>query len=107
MADITQIRNMYLMLGTSCNMTCRHCSQIPVKGKKVQKQECSVAVLNFIKQWDNERTRPKTLWFWGGEPLLYLKNNQGYCRTAKGYGHKVWYIYQRTVANRRSRRVFK
>lgn len=54
MADITQIRNMYLMLGTSCNMTCRHCSQIPVKGKKVQKQECSVAVLNFIKQWDNE-----------------------------------------------------
>lgn len=84
MADITQIRNMYLMLGTSCNMTCRHCSQIPVKGKKVQNQECSVAVLNFIKQWDNERTRPKTLWFWGGEPLLYLKTIKGIVEQLRG-----------------------
>lgn len=63
----------YLLLGSACNMTCRHCTQLPIKntfnlapcGGKLSED-----VMKFLKEWNYARKNGR-IYFWGGEPLLY------------------------------------
>ena len=64
------VKALYLMLGSACNMSCRHCTQTPIKGNVAfPTTELSKDVLDFIVKWDN--AGGGRLYFWGGEPLLY------------------------------------
>lgn len=64
------VKALYLMLGSACNMSCRHCTQTPIKcNVAYPATELSKDVLDFIIKWDKEGGG--RLYFWGGEPLLY------------------------------------
>ena len=72
----------YLLLGPACNMTCRHCSQTPIKNTYALKpsEELSPNVIDFIEKWlsvkpENSYSR---IYFWGGEPLLYWNTIKKY-----------------------------
>lgn len=67
----------YLLLGSACNMTCRHCSQTPIKNT-LNLSPCggnlSQDVIDFIVKWSNlpwKYSNQRRLYFWGGEPLLF------------------------------------
>lgn len=73
MADLGAV---YLLLGHACNMTCRHCTQIPVKdiSEYPAKKSLSQETYDFIVNWarlPNKFSNKRRLYFWGGEPLLY------------------------------------
>ena len=64
----------FLLLGPSCNMSCRHCSQTPIKNTFSLKPNCELSddVILFIKRWiDARKGLISRIYFWGGEPLLY------------------------------------
>ena len=64
------VKAIYLMLGSACNMSCRHCTQTPIKcNVAYPTTELSKDVLDFIVNWD--KNGGGRLYFWGGEPLLY------------------------------------
>lgn len=66
----TSVKAIYLMLGSACNMSCRHCTQTPIKcNVAYPTTELSKDVLDFIVNWD--KNGGGRLYFWGGEPLLY------------------------------------
>lgn len=66
----TSVKAIYLMLGSACNMSCRHCTQTPIKcNVAYPTTELSKDVLDFIVKWD--KNGGGRLYFWGGEPLLY------------------------------------
>lgn len=68
--SIEGVKALYLMLGSACNMSCRHCTQTPIKGNVAfPTTELSKDVLDFIVKWD--KVGGGRLYFWGGEPLLY------------------------------------
>lgn len=77
--EFNDLGAVYLLLGTACNMSCRHCSQTPIKGcfnLSPQGKELSQEVKDFIVKWSNlpwkyAENNPRRLYFWGGEPLLY------------------------------------
>ena len=58
-------------------MTCRHCTQNPVKDSLsyIPDNGClDKSVKDFLVKWSNlpnEKSSPRNLFFWGGEPLLY------------------------------------
>lgn len=74
MADLTAF---YLLLGPACNMTCRHCTQTPIKNTFnciPESGELSQEVFDFIAKWAAlpcRRQPYRHFFFWGGEPLLY------------------------------------
>lgn len=69
----------YLLLGPACNMSCRHCTQTPIKNcldLSPQGKELSQEVKDFIVKWSKSPWKygehnPRRFYFWGGEPLLY------------------------------------
>ncbi len=69
----------YLLLGPACNMTCRHCTQTPIKNcfdLSPQGKKLSQDVKDFIVKWNGSpwkygENNPRRFYFWGGEPLLY------------------------------------
>lgn len=69
----------YLLLGSACNLACKHCSQTPIKNclnLSPQGQELSQDVKDFVVRWSKlpwrfKEQRSRMLYFWGGEPLLY------------------------------------
>lgn len=65
----TNVSALYLMLGSACNMSCRHCTQEPIKSFKCPNQKLKENVLEFIVDWD--KRGGGRFYFWGGEPLLY------------------------------------
>ena len=68
--SIEGVKALYLLLGSACNMSCRHCTQTPIKGNVAFPiTELSKDVLDFIVNWD--KNGGGRLYFWGGEPLLY------------------------------------
>ncbi len=68
--SIEGVKALYLLLGSACNMSCRHCTQTPIKGNVAfPTTELSKDVLDFIVKWD--KVGGGRLYFWGGEPLLY------------------------------------
>lgn len=76
--SLDDLSAIYLLLGRSCNMSCRHCSQIPIKPSLSTMPvggHLSQDVKNFIIKWNRtaKRCKPKRIYFWGGEPLLYWK----------------------------------
>lgn len=67
--NLEGLNAIYLLLGSACNMSCRHCTQIPIKGFKCPNQKLKDNVLDFILNWNKQGGG--RLYFWGGEPLLY------------------------------------
>ena len=71
----TIMKAVFLLLGPSCNMSCRHCSQTPIKNTYNLKpnSELSKDVINFLYEWITltPNIKNKRIYFWGGEPLLY------------------------------------
>ncbi len=71
----------FLLLGPACNMTCRHCSQIPIKNTFALKPECELSgkVIRFLNKWlDAKGGSFSCICFWGGEPLLYWETIKRY-----------------------------
>ena len=67
----------FLMCGTACCVSCRHCMQYSV-GLDVHKidffakdEVLSDSCVNFFKNWA-EIDGEHNLVFWGGEPLIYF-----------------------------------
>lgn len=75
--ELQDLGAIYLLLGTQCNMSCRHCVQTPIKNTLCLKPNGNYPtkeVLGFIKNWANlpwRFSKPRRLYFWGGEPLLF------------------------------------
>lgn len=67
-----KVNTIFILLGTACNMSCRHCSQLPVRVSSAQTTRCSEELLDAIAEWSKQVDFKRTIWFWGGEPLLYL-----------------------------------
>lgn len=67
------IRKIYLMLGSACNIKCRHCYQTDVKYPKCKKV-IHDDVWAYLSRISYESDRKIQLIFWGGEPLLYWQN---------------------------------
>ena len=69
------MKAVFLLLGPSCNMSCRHCTQIPIKNTFNLKPThiLSKNVINFLQEWVTltPNITSKRIYFWGGEPLLY------------------------------------
>ncbi len=68
------ISAVYLLLGSACNMTCRHCSQIPIKNTFSLRpaEGLSEKIIKFLKKWLTAKKGDfSRIYFWGGEPLLY------------------------------------
>lgn len=61
-------KRMTIQLGFSCNMSCSYCLQSKQKSS-FDKDKCD-NILEKLSHLDLSETR---LEFWGGEPLLYLK----------------------------------
>ena len=64
----------FLLLGPACNMTCRHCSQTPIKNTFCQQPDSELPekVILFLKKWLSVKNGFfSRIYFWGGEPLLY------------------------------------
>ena len=75
------ISAIYLLLGPACNMSCRHCTQIPIKNTLSLRPECGLSnrVIQFIQKWLAARGKYSSrIYFWGGEPLLYWESIKRY-----------------------------
>ena len=71
----------FLLLGPACNMTCRHCSQTPIKNTFCQQPDSELPekVLLFLKKWLSVKNGFfSRIYFWGGEPLLYWETIKRY-----------------------------
>lgn len=64
------VDKIYLMLGTACNLKCRHCYQTDVPQPHLKKT-VNPEVVAFLRNLADARPDPIELVFWGGEPLLY------------------------------------
>ena len=71
--NLEYLHAVYLLLGPACNMSCRHCTQTPIKST-LNLPPCggklSDDVVKFLRQWNKVRNFGR-IYFWGGEPLLY------------------------------------
>lgn len=78
MEILDDVGAVYLMMGPACNMTCRHCTQTPIKNT-LSLSPCggdlSPEVIDFVEKWAALPWRftgqQRRFYFWGGEPLLY------------------------------------
>ena len=78
---LQRLSAVYLLLGPACNMTCRHCSQTPIKNTFAMKpaDELPEKVIQFLKTWlDVKNGSFSRIYFWGGEPLLYWETIKRY-----------------------------
>lgn len=78
---LQRLSAVYLLLGPACNMTCRHCSQTPIKNTFAMKpaDELPEKVIRFLKTWlDVKNGSFSRIYFWGGEPLLYWETIKRY-----------------------------
>ena len=78
---LQRLSAVYLLLGPACNMTCRHCSQTPIKNTFCLQPDSVLPekVIQFLKTWlDAKNGSFSRIYFWGGEPLLYWKTIQRY-----------------------------
>lgn len=76
--DFGDINAFNLVLGTDCNMGCRHCSQRPVRKASDGVAEIDSKVFRLLRNFiayshdtASARRKPNQIVFWGGEPLLY------------------------------------
>ena len=71
----------FLLLGPACNMTCRHCSQTPIKNTFCLQPDFELPekVILFLKKWLSVKNGFfSRIYFWGGEPLLYWETIKRY-----------------------------
>lgn len=71
----------FLLLGPACNMTCRHCSQTPIKNTFCLQPDFELPekVIVFLKKWLSVKNGFfSRIYFWGGEPLLYWETIKRY-----------------------------
>ena len=75
--DFGDVSDLAIMMGTACNMNCRHCSQMPIKRLGDCSFVLSDKVWEFLCNYVGYRASlydgklNGVLTFWGGEPLLY------------------------------------
>ena len=72
MLDESTLKKIYLMLGSACNLKCRHCYETDVPQPRLKK-EIHKDVWDYLERIKSNNVRPMELLFWGGEPLLYWK----------------------------------
>ena len=77
------VKKFYLLMGSACNMQCRHCIQTPIKFSESKYDlTCSSIDERVISLMENyvrycvetplsSKKKPYFMYFWGGEPLLY------------------------------------
>ena len=70
MNSIYAVDKIYLMLGSACNLKCRHCYQADNPQPHLKKR-IHPDVFAFLARIAAQRPDPVELVFWGGEPLLY------------------------------------
>ena len=71
----------FILLGPACNMTCRHCSQTPIKNTFCLQPDSELPekVIQFLKKWLKVKSDSfSRIYFWGGEPLLYWETIKRY-----------------------------
>lgn len=76
--DFGRINSISLLVGTACNMGCRHCSQRPVRSLGSSNFSIPSLVYNFlcnflkfsVSTYKGHGFKNQFI-FWGGEPLLY------------------------------------
>ena len=76
---LQRLSAVYLLLGPACNMTCRHCSQTPIKNTFCLQPDSVLPekVIQFLKTWLEAKNGSfSRIYFWGGEPLLYWETIQ-------------------------------
>ena len=86
------LKAVYLLLGPACNMSCRHCSQTPIKNTFSLKpsDELNKNIISFLKEWSIvPPIYYKRIYFWGGEPLLYWKTIKHYILLFEKLGIKI------------------
>ena len=79
----------FLLLGPACNMTCRHCSQTPIKNTFCLQPDFELPekVLLFLKKWLSVKNGFfSRIYFWGGEPLLYWETIKRYILLFESHG---------------------
>lgn len=64
------INRIFIMLGNSCNISCRYCMQHSLVNRNLNK-EVSPSVLDYIRH-NVEINKDITITFYGGEPLIYF-----------------------------------
>lgn len=62
-------KKLTIQLGFSCNMSCSYCLQSKTKKKSFDIEKCK----NLIEKLKKENLENTKIEFWGGEPLLYIK----------------------------------
>ena len=85
------IRVAFLILGTACNMACRHCSQLPVREDSIYNDLCSEDLICALAEWSKQSEGKHVLWFWGGEPLLYMPAIKDVVRRLEARNAKLAY----------------
>ena len=74
MKDFSKVKRIYLLFGPACNMVCRHCTQTPIKSKKITKNTVHDDVWklldNYILYALKHPKEQHVCIFWGGEPLI-------------------------------------
>ena len=71
------ISRIFLMLGNECNLQCKYCLQHDIVKDEVN-HEVAPAVYTYIAQMQREQQKPIHLTFFGGEPLLFWKQIEGF-----------------------------
>lgn len=72
--EFSDINKVFLLLGPACNMSCRHCSQTPVKMCDIKQKKLSSDCIKFLDNYVTYAISVKkkhSIIFWGGEPLLH------------------------------------
>ena len=74
--DFSEFTALTLVLGSACNMKCRHCCQTPIRNACYDEapEKITSMLMNFLLSCNPQKhEKPKQFVFWGGEPLLYWK----------------------------------
>lgn len=87
--DNIKFNTIFILLGTACNMQCRHCSQLPVRVGTVKIEKCDEKLLDKIFLWSKGGVKQRVVWFWGGEPLLYLETIKDIVQRLEDKGAKL------------------
>lgn len=72
----------FVILGKGCNMRCKYCLQAPYDRQEAPTKDLPL-VADFIRDAAENQKSPLTVQFFGGEPLMYLKDLKKLVRVLK------------------------
>lgn len=81
-----RIHTVFLMLGNSCNMSCRYCLQHPLVTRQLP-SKINPEIYEFLRECTEELSEGQKLHiqFYGGEPLLYFDAIKEVTKKTKEY----------------------